>query len=152
MTAPFTGVAFTVTGTPAPQGSKRAIVRGNRAVLVESSAKVRPWRDAVRHEAADAMNGAQPFDGPLEVHITFRLPKGVSVKRDLPTTAPDLDKLVRSTFDGLTDGGVWRDDSLAVRIVASKVYGVTPGADITVRQIPPMSNVVAFIQNGDTAA
>jgi Holliday junction resolvase RusA-like endonuclease len=48
---------------------------------------------------------------------------------------PDLDKLLRSTLDGLTDAGVWRDDSQVVSISAAKVYaknGDTPGVIIEV--------------------
>lgn len=142
MTAPLTGVAFTVTGVPAPQGSKRAFIRGGRPVLVEASAKVRPWRDAVRHEAADAMNGAVPFDGPIQVTITFMLPKPGSVRRYHPTVRPDIDKLARATLDGLTDGGVWRDDAQVVHMDVRKEYGATPGAHVTVGQIPLPDNVI----------
>ncbi len=130
---PLSGVAFFVAGIPAPQGSKRAFVRGNRAVLVESSAKVRPWRDAVRHEAADAMNGAVPWDGAVTVTVTFYFPKPASVRRPLPTVRPDLDKLIRSTLDGLKDGGAYTDDARVVQIVPAKVYGARPGAAVTVR-------------------
>jgi crossover junction endodeoxyribonuclease RusA len=40
--------------------------------------------------------------------------------------APDLDKLVRSIFDAMTDAGVWLDDAQVVKVVASKAY-VAPG-------------------------
>ena len=39
-----------VYGVPAPQGSKRHVGHG---ILVESSKKLRPWRDAVRWTTAD---------------------------------------------------------------------------------------------------
>ena len=127
--SPVTGIAFPVRGIPAPQGSKRYLGNG---IHVESSKKVAPWRDAVRLAAVEEMNGVTPFDGPLELAVTFILVRPGIVKRDMPHVRPDLDKLVRSTMDALTDAGVWGDDSQVVRIVASKVYGIYPGADITV--------------------
>ena len=39
----MTPITLTVRGLPAPQGSKRHIGRG---VMVESSKRVKPWRDA----------------------------------------------------------------------------------------------------------
>ena len=34
----------------------------------------------------------------------------------------DLDKLVRATLDGLTEGGVWTDDKLVVELLARKRF------------------------------
>lgn len=129
---PFDGIAFRVNGTPAPQGSKKGFVVKGRVVLVESSAKVKPWRAAVVDAAVEAMNGRPPLDGALDVTITYRLLKPRTVKRDFPTVTPDLDKLARSTHDALKTGGVVADDARFCRMTECKVYG-TPGADITVR-------------------
>jgi Holliday junction resolvase RusA-like endonuclease len=138
-------IAITVHGTPAPQGSKRAIVRGGRAHLIESSHdRVKSWRQAV----VDAALGEDwmQLRGPVEVDVTFRLkrPKGhyrtgrnAHLLRDgapaYPATMPDLDKLLRATMDALTAAGVWADDAQVVTVTAAKTYG-QPGADITVRQ------------------
>lgn len=128
---PFTGVAFTVRGTPAPQGSKRHVGHG---VMVESGGdKLRTWREDVKHAAVDAMNGALPFDGPLELLVTFVLPRPMSVKREYPHVRPDLSKLVRSTEDAMTAAGVYRDDAQIVDMHVRKVYGIYPGAEIIVR-------------------
>lgn len=128
---PFTGVAFPVHGVPAPQGSKRAFVVNGRAVLTESSAKVKPWREAVVNAAVDAMNGREPLEGPVAVFVSFRLPRPKTVKRDLPSVRPDLDKLSRSTLDALTTAQVFKDDSQVCDMHIYKRYGL-PGADITV--------------------
>lgn len=130
----LSGVAFRVNGIPAPQGSKRAFVVNNRAVLTESSAKVKPWREAVVNAAIEAMNGRPPFAGPVTVLVTFRLPRPKTVKRDLPSVRPDVDKLARSTCDALTTARVFHDDSQICDLHVSKRYGI-PGADITVRVI-----------------
>jgi len=134
------GIAFTVRGIPAPQGSKRHVGGG---VLVESSNKVAPWRQDVRRAAEDAMNGHLPFDGPLEVVVTFTLAKPRTVKREMPHVRPDVDKLLRSTLDALGSAGVYGDDSQVVHSDALKVYGIIPGASIIVRVYHPTAEEVA---------
>ena len=138
--SPVTGIAFPVRGIPAPQGSKRHVGGG---ILIESSKKVAPWRDAVRLAAVEEMNGVTPFDGPLELRVTFTLVRPATVKRAMPHVRPDLDKLVRSTMDALTDAGVWGDDCQVVRIVTAKLYGIYPGADITVSRYSLHGEAVA---------
>ena len=48
-------IVFAVHGTPAAQGSKRAVVRGGKAVMFETLKATRPWRDSVASAAVDAM-------------------------------------------------------------------------------------------------
>lgn len=134
-----------VNGFPAPQGSK---VMGRYGGMREASKKVGPWRNAVRTEAQAAC--PQPVDGPVEVTVTFYLPRpkghygtgrnaGVlkaSAPR-FPASAPDTDKLCRSTLDGLTEGGAYRDDAQVVDLFARKRYADdnVPGADISIRLV-----------------
>lgn len=134
---------FHITGiTPAPQGSKRHVGGGR---MVESSAKVRPWREAVRQEAL--ATGLPITDRPVYLHLLFRFhrPKGHhnasgKLKPTAPTdhiTRPDLDKLCRSTLDGLT-GVLFRDDSQVAFLVASKQYalpGELEGCQVEIREI-----------------
>lgn len=108
---------FRVFGEPAPQGSKKPI--GNNR-FVEVSKKLAPWRKAVK-EAATGLVVAD-LDAPILVDILFYLPKPKTVKRDYPTVAPDLDKLVRGCLDAITSAGVWRDDAYVVSVAARKVY------------------------------
>ena len=129
-------IAFFAAGIPAPQGSKRAFVIGKRAVLVESSKACKPWRDSVRAAALEATQGSMMpvgWDGPLRLRIVFVLPRPRSVpkeRRGWPASKPDVDKLLRSTLDGLT-GALYRDDSQVVTVEAQKQYvghHLTPGA------------------------
>lgn len=134
---------FTIVGlTPAPQGSKRHVGGGR---MVESSAKVRPWREAVRQEALKT--GLAISDQPIYLHLLFRFrrPQGHhnskgEVKPSAPTThitRPDLDKLCRSTLDALT-GVLFRDDSQVAFMVASKEYalpGELEGCQVEIRTI-----------------
>lgn len=136
-------ITFTVLGEPAPQGSKRWLGNG---VLIESSRKVKPWRQAVVSTAADL--GLPLWDGPVALSIVFLFPrpKGHHGKRGLRPSAPrymgtrpDLDKLARSTCDGLT-GVVIRDDAQIVRTALEKRYchtGELPGAIITLIPLVP---------------
>lgn len=123
-------IAFTVVGTPAPQGSKRHVGNGR---MIESSTAVKPWRQDVVAAAQQAYQGA-PLDGPLEVTLIFdlRMPASRPKRlRDLgwcySTTKPDLDKLVRATLDALTTAGVIRDDARVASLIAVKreVVGAT---------------------------
>lgn len=126
---------FRVLGTPAPQGSKRHVGHG---VMVESSKKVGPWREAVKAAYLNRYGiRRSPLDGPLQLSVVFDLPKPASAPKRFtrPAKRPDLDKLLRSTMDALTDCGVWRDDAQVVRIIAEKQYAVNPpGAAISVTE------------------
>lgn len=143
-----------VHGEPAPQGSKRHVGRG---VLVESSAKVAPWRAVVTHAAAETVRAAAGWDlgrlDPIEVLLVFTIARPASHYRtgkrsheirdtapEHPATRPDLDKLIRSTLDGLVDGGALVDDARVVDVHAVKTYPgghldslVSPGAVIVLR-------------------
>lgn len=117
----MTVVDLRVIGVPAPQGSKTrmpngAMVEGGSTV---GRAKHRAWRTAVAEAAVGQV--AEPLDGPLHLTVEFWMPRPASRKRDVwADRKPDLDKLLRCTLDGLTDGGLIRDDARVTRIVATK--------------------------------
>lgn len=113
-----------VMGTPAPQGSKKYVGRG---VMVESSKKVAPWREAVVTQAQRDGLAGQRLDGPLVASMAFYFPRpkghfGTGRNADVlkpgaparPTGAPDLSKLIRSTEDALTQAAVIVDDARIV--------------------------------------
>lgn len=114
---------------PGPQGSKsyKGMSRKGHAILVESSKKVRPWRDSVTWEARKVMesDGYPKFLGPVIVTMTFTWPKPKSAPKtrvSYPATRPDVSKLVRSTEDALTTAGVWHDDGQIVEEHSYKRY------------------------------
>jgi crossover junction endodeoxyribonuclease RusA len=131
---------FTVHGVPAPQGSTRAFVVGNRAVTTNRGNRSQAaWRDSVAAAAADQASLTGCVTGPVEVTLYFRFPMPKSRKAAdrqrgwcWKSTAPDIDKLVRSTLDGLQAGGLLRDDALVVDIAATKreVHDAWTGAVI----------------------
>jgi Holliday junction resolvase RusA-like endonuclease len=130
-----TEFTISVVGDPASQGS-HAIING-RIVQVNSK-KHKAWRTAIVSTCIDNLpEGWEPLDEPVELIVNFYMLKPSSVKRSLPSVAPDLDKLVRAVGDALAIGGVYTDDSRIVRISARKVYaqGIEPGASISVKTI-----------------
>jgi len=135
----MTSIQFYATGLPAPQGSKKAFYnpRIGRVQVVEDSKKTKPWRHDVMAAAFDHIGDQQwtPVDHAVRIHLEFYFPRPKAhfrtgrnqhLLRDgapsMHTTKPDLDKLVRSTFDALTAAGVWRDDKLAADVHAVKRY------------------------------
>lgn len=134
-----------VHGTPGPQGSKRHVGRG---VMIESSKKVKPWRQDVKTSALEAMADVddwEPLDGPLAASMTFAVrhkpsskpswwPAGVRWSKTLmwrPGSMPDLSKLLRATEDALTDAGVWKDDARVVEYRRlAKFYVGDPCEDV----------------------
>lgn len=139
-------------GIPAPQGSKRHVGNG---IMKESSEKVAPWRESVRLAANQSYKGT-PIQKPVSVTAHFLFPRPKShyrtgkfagiLKPDAPHYSTsqlngDLDKLLRSTFDGLSfscGGSVLKDDSLVVSVEATKTYTESteePGAFIYVHII-----------------
>ncbi len=143
-------MTINVYGTPAPQGSKRLGQAGKtgRAILIDDCKKTKPWREAVKWAALEARNteghakdeaNGVRFIGAVSVAITFFLPKPKSTPKWTTYCAkkPDIDKLQRSTFDALSDAGVWQDDSRVVDVTAIKRYAVdrVPGAVITIERM-----------------
>lgn len=145
--APEPALTIVVHGRPAPQGSKK--YAGHRrnsasgrvsAVLVEQSKRVKPWRALVLTAAQTAMvaehikryggrpmGGVPALDGPLAAEVVFTVLKPVSSpkrRRTWPTTrhSGDLDKLLRSTFDGIADAEAIADDARIIRVTAEKTF------------------------------
>ncbi|MGW0014718.1 RusA family crossover junction endodeoxyribonuclease [Streptomyces tendae] len=130
-------LTIVVHGRPAPQGSKRYAghrlnsASGRRsAVLVEQSKRVKPWRALVTRAAMDTILDSgltAPLDGPLEADIVFTVLKPASApkrRRTWPTTrhSGDVDKLIRSTFDGIADAEAVVDDSRIIAVTARKTF------------------------------
>ena len=113
-------ISYWIDGEPAPQGSKTGFIKNGRVVMVESSKKVKPWREAVAAQTKAKVQAA--LENPVEIALVFHLPKPKTVTRKWPAVKPDLDKLIRSTFDGLTTGGLYTDDALVIAVSASKQY------------------------------
>lgn len=153
VTAPAS-LRFRVYGKPAPQGSKRYMGKG---VSIESSKALAPWREAVKYAALQAhphSSGVVFAAGPLLVNVTFHLARPKAHYRtgkhatELRDTAPlyvarkpDIDKLLRATFDAISDAGLWMDDSQAASVNCRKVFSLNPGAVITIQPLKDRNTV-----------
>lgn len=112
-------IRFRVDGVPVPQGSKQIVRRGGKSWMIDANAaKLRPWRAKV----AAAADLGLTFDGPVFVAATFFMPRPQRPRWWAPAVKPDIDKLVRALFDGMTDGGLLRDDARVTRKVIEKRY------------------------------
>ena len=135
-------IEFRVPGVAAPQGSKKAFrTRGGRIALVESCARVKPYRATVALAAREVWaEGATHGSVGVSIAFTFVRPKShynaKGVLRAGVATHPgkgigDLDKLCRAAIDGLT-GIIYVDDSQVVSLVATKAYGNTAESRISI--------------------
>jgi len=134
-------IRLIVRGTPAPQGSKsfRGMSKSGRAILTESSKKVKPWRQDVKAVAEEfrERTGLIPFDGPVIARMIFTVPKPKSApktRRTYPMRTPDLSKLLRSTEDALTDAGIWTDDARVIDY--ERLCKTYPGEDAEALDTP----------------
>jgi Holliday junction resolvase RusA-like endonuclease len=150
-------IRIDVYGDPAPQGSKSAFRNQHtgRIQQVETSKKVKPWRQDIRDATQPHADRHGPLDGPIATAIIFTFPRPRSHWRTgrnahlLRDTAPaypdghrnDLDKLIRAVLDAITSTGLWHDDGQIVRLDATKVYTGhphaldRPGARIGIRPV-----------------
>lgn len=133
-------ISFTVYGTPRPAGSKRAFVRGGRAMVVDANPQSKPWKQEIAGTAAMVMGDEHPFDGALSVRLMFVMsrPQAHYLRGEVRGSAPlyhvsrpDVDKLSRAVLDSLT-GIVWRDDAQVAVKHVKKVYGEHPGVTVHV--------------------
>ena len=129
----MTGVAFFIAGIPVPQGSKTGYVVGKRAVLTDANKKtLKPWRAEVTRIARASWLDRTQLDGAIDVHAIFVFERPKSVRRSAPSVKPDVDKLARALLDGVTDSGIWKDDSQVTRLEVEKVYGAAPGVHVVI--------------------
>lgn len=127
-------VVVFVPGDPQPKGSKSAIVRHGRAVVLEgkssaSRKRYADWRQAI----VDRCGDLGCHDGPTFVSLGFVFSRPLAhfgtgrnrsvMKPSAPTfhmNKPDVDKLARAVLDALVAGGALTDDKNVVNLQATK--------------------------------
>lgn len=125
-------IDLVVYGQPAPQGSKsfKGMSRSGHAIMVESSKRVKPWRELVWSAAVEAKAEGGPLDGPLVGRIVFTVPKPKSAPKNrttYPDRMPDLSKLLRSTEDALVQAGAIADDARIIGL--ERLWKAYPNED-----------------------
>jgi crossover junction endodeoxyribonuclease RusA len=135
-------LTFTAFGTPRPQGSAKAFVRGNRAFITSDNSKLKPYRHTLTQVAMETVS-REALTVPLcargvavEVSIVWTLAKPKSTPKRVihPTCKPDTDKLARAVLDSLTGVG-YEDDAQVVTLTGRKQYGSPERTEVTVRGI-----------------
>ena len=132
-----------VRGKPAPQGSKVSFRNG---YMKEASPFLMPWRNQIVSACIEqTINNGEIIKQPVEIFIDFLFHRPQAhygtgrnegnLKPSAPTfpitrSTGDIDKLCRSTLDGLSipSGGILlRDDSLVVNLRAKKSFATKGG-------------------------
>lgn len=139
----MTELAFTVVGTPVPQGSMRAFVpKGwTRPIITAANSKTKPWRQEVAGTADTEIFNSdfKPLMNcePVYVRIEFYFERPKSTKASVvhKITKPDVDKLLRSVLDALT-GIVFKDDSQVIECEILKRFGSPARAEIRIGSCP----------------
>jgi Holliday junction resolvase RusA-like endonuclease len=132
-----------VPGDVRGKGRPRATVRGGHAKLY-TDAKTASYENLVALAGKAAMAGQPPIVGPVAMILraVVAVPRSWSKKRqaaalagaEKPTGKPDLDNVAKACCDGL-NAIAWGDDAQVVTMTLSKVYGLEPGAAITVTSL-----------------
>lgn len=136
-------IAFVVPQRAAAQGSKVPfLTKAGRLGVREQSARVRPFRSAVRKAAREAMRLFKAIRAPKGVPVRvqaiayYERPKrhyrarGTAVRAeamDLPPTRHDADKIMRAIMDGLA-GVAYENDSQVIDERSLKRW-LPPGID-----------------------
>lgn len=136
-------LTFTVWGVAQPKGSAKAFLpKGwTRPIITSDNTRNKGWQQLVAEAAGRAKDeaGAALLEGPVRLLVAFYLPRPKTLPKRVQhnTKKPDLDKLVRSVKDALTQVA-WHDDSQVVDLKAIKRYaevGTTPHAVITITPV-----------------
>ena len=120
MTPQDNAVTLVIHCKPAPQPRVRAYRRGEHAgVYTPSTADA--WKGQVM--LAASLYRGQFATGALRLEVEFYLPRPKARKNDdYVAVKPDIDNLLKSTMDALSNTGVWHDDAQVAAIVSTKRY------------------------------
>jgi len=109
-------ISFDIHGVPTTKGN---IMRYGPRHYVDNTHGLAAWMDAISTAAnAERLKVGRPLAGPLHLDAIFRLrmpanrPAAIRRRGRWPCSVrPDVDKLLRAIFDGLTRSGLIVDDA-----------------------------------------
>ena len=128
---------LTVPGRPYPQGSLRSFRTKSGATVTPQKPTVLTYRSDIRA----AWGEPDPVEGPVHVHVEFRFARPKShfnkkgLKPDAPDAhaqSPDIDKLLRSVLDALTEYA-YLDDKQVNVLTSGRIWWDKNETVITVR-------------------
>lgn len=151
-------VRFVIPGIPKGKATARVTMHGT-FIPAES----RKEMEAARMIARLAMQGREPFQGPVEMKLCAYCPVPASWSRKkreaalagdvMPTSKPDLSNIIKGVEDGMRPPAakrakpgakiinalpmkvVYRDDAQIVRMTAWKLYHENPRVVVEIREI-----------------
>lgn len=117
-------IRVVIPGNPVAQPRQRHTKFGGN--YVPKDHPVHAYKDAARLacRAEMARLGLPPLASALAVTLVFVTPRPKRIKaagRTPRDTKPDVDNFLKSTFDAANEI-LWQDDSLVVRVTATKWY------------------------------
>jgi Holliday junction resolvase RusA-like endonuclease len=138
-------IQFSVPGEPRGKCRPRAVIRGAHAGVYTDSKTV-AYESLIALAAKAAMQGREPYAGPVRLHleIWMSVPASASRKRQAemladtvtPTKKPDACNVLAAAQDGM-NGIVYADDKQVVSLVVHKRYTREPRLEIQVSEIYP---------------
>lgn len=106
--------------TATAQERKVTVVRGKPIFFKPENVK-RAQAEIVRH--LRPFKPAVPFEGAIELRVTWLFPKGTKHKAgEWRVTKPDTDNLEKMLKDCMTELRFWNDDAQVVRETAEKLW------------------------------
>lgn len=142
-------VRFDIPGPPKAQGrAKTRIVTakgtGRQFASIYTPASSRKEAGEVRYLASRQMGDRVPFEGPIQINLSFLLaiPTSFSKKArrealagwQFPAKKPDYDNLAKLICDAM-NGIVYRDDSQIVTAFITKRYSEQPTVLVSVKAL-----------------
>lgn len=141
--APPWPLLIELAGAPRGKGAVRPTIRFGGKLHVFQPTATKDYQAALRYTAQQAMAGAPPTAGAVQVEILAAIPVPPSwsarkradalAGRLHPTKKPDVDNFAKAC-DAL-NGVVWLDDKQIVHETIIKVYAAAPSLRVTVRPI-----------------
>lgn len=118
---------FFVSCKPIGQARPRVVSKGGRTWAFSPKNDFRKdiTNIAKRYVSNFAINGLKmPLEIGLSLNAIFYMPrpKSTSKTQKWHTKKPDLDNLAKAVLDGLTDAGIWLDDSQISQMSILKKY------------------------------
>lgn len=140
-------IELQINGRPAPKGSRISkMTSTGKPYTYPASKYEKPWIDTIKREAQIVMRHRQTLEPPYEVELHFRLKAPQRSRRKYEWPVIDLDKLVRSTLDGLVAGNVIEDDRFVMALTASKRFArpnEETGVHVAVRKPAASAQIAA---------
>jgi len=138
-----------VEGRPAPKGSRiQGVTKSGKQYTRPASRYEAPWVAAVKRATQIVVRHATPIEPPYAVELEIRIQKAKNRRKGAVAwpTVGDVDKLARSTIDGLAKGGALEDDRHVTALTVRKRFTrreETPGVTARVTQDAQMQDLSA---------